>query len=653
MKFQTKLYFSIISLVILLLSVTIGNSIRISKNIFYAEKELDIKGAHKILYDALELDDANTSNNLVVAVNSLEVALKSNGELLSGDYTKSYSDIVDKIQENNKVTATVFLKKPNGDYVRVATTVKDSNGNRAIGTLLPKEGAAYSAVDKGEIYKGKAYVVNDWYLTIYKPLLDSNNKIIGAIYSGKLMLSDEVKNLVLKSKSGTGNFFVYAKEKGTIVIHNNTHFVQEKTSIYSLVKTIENAPDDFLTYVLNEEEKLAYKMLIPKWEVYLVVEMNKKDVVSQLNRQLIQENLIIGIIALIVSIITVILIVRLINKPLIKLAELAKRIGDGDLTEVPSSLVTDSTGNLTNSIGLMVEKFREMIQNISQSSESVSGASEKLTILSNEMVNSAENTTEIAGKAAKNADDVSVNMNSISAAMEESTTNLSMIAAAEEEMETTISEIAKNSSKASTSTEKAVQRVESSQVKIEELGTAAQSIGIITETIKEISKQTNLLALNATIEAARAKEAGKGFAVVANEIKALAGLTANATNEIQSAITDIQGKTKDTVIEIKEIAEVINEVDEIVRVIVTAIEEQSITTGEIVKNVSQASQGINEINENVASSSQMTEEMSKGVNNVKERSIEVTKNSKQVGVSANELSALALNLKTLISKFKI
>ena len=73
-----------------------------------------------------------------------------------------------------------------------------------------------------------------------------------------------------------------------------------------------------------------------------------------------------------------------------------------------------------------------------------------------------------------------------------------------------------------------------------QLGTAAQEIGKVTETITNISSQTNLLALNATIEAARAGTAGKGFAVVANEIKELAQQTASATEDIKSKILGVQ-----------------------------------------------------------------------------------------------------------------
>ena len=68
-----------------------------------------------------------------------------------------------------------------------------------------------------------------------------------------------------------------------------------------------------------------------------------------------------------------------------------------------------------------------------------------------------------------------------------------------------------------------------------------------------------------------------------------------------------------TVEDISGIAAVIADVNEIVQTIVTAVEEQSITTNEIVQNVTQATQGVSEINESIASSSQMTSEVSLGV----------------------------------------
>ncbi len=74
---------------------------------------------------------------------------------------------------------------------------------------------------------------------------------------------------------------------------------------------------------------------------------------------------------------------------------------------------------------------------------------------------------------------------------------------------------------------------------MDQLNNAAEKIVYILETVSQISSQTHMLALNASIESARAGEAGKGFAVVSEEIRKLAGNTANAVGEIKELIDGI------------------------------------------------------------------------------------------------------------------
>ncbi len=676
-RFTTKLFVAMIGVVVLSILITSGNAIRMSKNGLYALGEGAVQDIHQSLYNSLAAIDDNIRNKLNGDLLILEKELRLTGGLLLDDtsmeeetlinqetgesvtmeipkfqagiqYINHTFDIVDRVESITGSSATIF-QLVDDKLLRISTTVKKADGERAVGTYIPSDSPVFQAIMNGEVFRGKAYVVNDWYLTAYQPVRDLEDKIIGAIYVGQLMLSEQVRKLVGETKIGPGYFFIY-DDTGSLLIHPT---LTPDDNVYELYPIFKDHPDGFIEYEYQGEQKVSYKKYIDEWGVTLAVGIDRQDIVAGLDVQMLRNNLLVGLLVVAGGVVLTIFLVRSINNPLKELAQKAVKVGEGDYTISFSSQVDDAIGQLTNSLGVMVEKGKEMMRDIVSSSQSLSASSTELATISDQMVGNAESTTNIADQASGNAQEVTANMQSVSAAMEQSAVNLDMIASASEEMGTTIKEIAENSARARHTTEEAVANTKRSHQTIVELGEAARAIGSITETITEISEQTNLLALNATIEAARAGDAGKGFAVVANEIKELAKETAEATGKIKEAIAGIQGKTGDTVKDIEAITSVINDVNEIVNGIVTAVEEQSITTNEIVNNVSQASQGITEINENVASSNQMTQQMNEAVGLVKERSVEVKQSSQHVRTSADELSRLSEKLTELVSKYKI
>ncbi len=675
-KFTTKLFFSMILVVVVSILITSGNAVRMSKQGLYTLGEGAIKDIHQSLYNSLAAIDQNIRKKLDGDLLLLERQIAANGKLflddfrmtettlvhqISGEtstrkipklqagllYLNDDNTIVDQIMEITDATATIF-QLVDDKLLRISTNVRKTDDERAIGTYIPSTSPVYQTIMNGQVFRGKAFVVNDWYLTAYKPLKNSEGQIIGAVYVGQLMLSDQVRTLVSETKIGPGYFFLYTDE-GSLVIHPT---LSPSDNVFEIVPEFKGA-DGMIAYRFKGEDKIARKKYIDEWGVTLAVGMNKKDIVAGLDVQMLRNNLLVGLLVILAGVIVTVFLVRSINRPLKELADKAIKVGEGDYTITFSSDIDDAIGKLTHSLGIMVNKGKQMLEDIIRSSESLSAASTQLAAISDQMVSNAETTTGIANDAAGNAGEVSDNMVSVSAAMEESTVNLDTIASASEEMGATIKEIAENSARARQTTQSAVTIANRSHESIMELGNAAKAIGSITETITNISEQTHLLALNATIEAARAGEAGKGFVVVANEIKDLAQGTAQATSKIKEAIDGIQSKTTITVKEINEISQIIGDVNEIVNGIVTAVEEQSITTNEIVNNVTQASQGISEINNKVANSNQMTSKMSQDVGQVKERSLEVKDSSEHVRKSAEELSQLAERLTQLVKKYKI
>jgi methyl-accepting chemotaxis protein len=104
--------------------------------------------------------------------------------------------------------------------------------------------------------------------------------------------------------------------------------------------------------------------------------------------------------------------------------------------------------------------------------------------------------------------------------------------------------------------------------------------------IREIAGRVNLLALNATIEAARAGEAGKGFAVVASEVKSLSDQTAKATNQIDQEITTVQTISKRVADSVQMTVVGVEQVNQSIASVATAMEEQTSVTQEISSHAS-------------------------------------------------------------------
>ena len=296
----------------------------------------------------------------------------------------------------------------------------------------------------------------------------------------------------------------------------------------------------------------------------------------------------------------------------------------GDLTHDVTVRGADAIGQMGEGLATFFKDLRGSISQIGQTAAKLTSASDELSSVSQQMASNVEETATQA--------------NVVSAASEEVSKNVNVVATGSDQMQSSIGEISKSSNQAAQVAKSAVSIAENASGTIGKLGESSVEIGKVLKVITSIAQQTNLLALNATIEAARAGEAGKGFAVVANEVKELAKETARATEEIGQKIDTIQTDTKAAVTAIGEISGIINQINDFSNTIASAVEEQTATTKEIVRNVSEAAKGTAEIAQNISGVAQAAQETTAGANDTQR--------------AASSLSEMAAQLQTLVVKFK-
>jgi methyl-accepting chemotaxis protein len=269
--------------------------------------------------------------------------------------------------------------------------------------------------------------------------------------------------------------------------------------------------------------------------------------------------------------------------------------------------------------------LRESLETVQELSGDLATSSRSLRLTGQALLDQASGVSVKAGDASQSSETVA--------------SNVRTVAASAEEMSASIQEIARSAEGSRLTAREALSIAQEASNRVDELSNASMEISRVTEVIVEIAEQTKLLALNATIEAARAGEAGKGFAVVAGEVKELAKSTADATEDIRKRIEQIQTSTRATVSDIGRVREVMGKIEGSVSSIAAAVEEQSVTTNEIVRNVTD--------------SSRLVQGITASILEVASSSVHAEQGAKDVLGSVDRVGAAADRLESLSSRFKL
>jgi methyl-accepting chemotaxis protein len=302
----------------------------------------------------------------------------------------------------------------------------------------------------------------------------------------------------------------------------------------------------------------------------------------------------------------------------------AEGLAEGDLTRTSEVTVRDEVGRMAAALDRGIVRLREDIVQLAGNATTLETAAGQLT--------------SVSGAVSSAADEASVQAGSVASAADIVSNNLRIVSAGSQEMGSSIREISASTAEATGVAAQAVQVAAATNATVARLGESSTEIATVVKVITSIAQQTNLLALNATIEAARAGEAGKGFAVVANEVKELAQETAKATEDIVRRVETIQSDTSGAVAAIGEISSIIERINDIQTTIASAVEEQTATTQEMNRTLSDAADGAGNIASTIG-----------GVSDATRRTTDTIGNTRQ---AADELAEMSRQLQGLVSRFR-
>jgi twitching motility protein PilJ len=322
----------------------------------------------------------------------------------------------------------------------------------------------------------------------------------------------------------------------------------------------------------------------------------------------------------------------------LKLLDEVSDVAQGDLT-AEAEVTEDVTGAIADSFNYMIHELRRVVTRVQEVTFQVSSAANELHATAKHLAegSTVQATQIVDSSAALDQMTVSIQQVSENAALSSTVAEQALVNA-------------KQGALAVQNTVQAMHRmrdqIQGTATRMRSLGERSQEIGEIVQLIGDLADRTSVLALNASIEAALAGEVGQGFAVVAHEVERLAERAFSATRQITGLIKTIQEETQEAVVAMEHSSSEVIQGSRVADQAGQALNEiDSVSTrlAELIQSISLAA----------AQQARGSESLSKAMGEISEVTQQTATGTKRAAVSISSLAALADELRSSVSTFKL
>jgi PAS domain S-box-containing protein len=336
-------------------------------------REITIVPEEKVRFDAVD----QTTNEVV----PVSVPLWKAGDLT---LTRN-NHIVDTVQRLVGGACTIFQRIEGDRLLRIATSLVGKDGRRGVGTFIPRQSPVTEAILSGYSYRGRAYVVDDWYITAYEPIRSKGGEIIGALYVGiREQSAHSLKGEIKDIKVGETGYVYIMDSDGVLKIHpakEGDNIIHTKDSsgyeyIGAIVKDVLARPEGEIGTIrypwvnpelgeIKPRPKVNKYIYFKPWDWIIVAGTYEEEIYQSLyeTRQFIALLVIVGVGLVFFLTMT---LSKVLTKPIQELTAVTTRMVGGDLSQRVNVHGADEIGVLGTSFNRMISQIQHYTSNLEQ-----------------------------------------------------------------------------------------------------------------------------------------------------------------------------------------------------------------------------------------------------------------------------------------------